>query len=324
MPHSTVLVYYLLWFDEAEITIKIKRRGVLSVVVQATIFHIIIMSSTADGNLRSAAALNTKLVESAQHLAHLREAGVIGLSRPVTIRGTLAPQNVVLEPNQKLVHFQRHAQGFHNLMGDLYRDLGKSFDSTGKDTTGSPYVLPEVMDPPLTAVGRDQCKAARSVARQKKPQVVVCSPMYRCLQTALLTFDHLLEPAAAVPFVAVEEARETFGAHTCDARRPLSEIVKEYGHVIDFSAMTMEEDEWSYLPSGDLRPRETVQAEVERIYKMLLWLRSRPEAEIALVSHSSYLFTMLNAVIDLGDQEDAALWFDTCEIRSMLITFVDP
>ncbi|KAL1520418.1 hypothetical protein AB1Y20_022002 [Prymnesium parvum] len=268
-------------------------------------------------SLMSAAALETKRVESQQHLAHLQEAGVIGMRRPLTIRARLAPPDGVLRPNEKLVHFQRHAQGFHNLMGDLFREFGKVFDSTGVDTTGSPYILPELLDPPLTAIGRQQCQAAQQTAKQKRAQVVLCSPMYRCLQTALLTFDHLLD---AVPFVAVEETREMFGAHTSDARRPLSEIEREFGHRVDFSEIRSERDVLSFHEDGTLRPRERVQEEVERIYRFLVYLRSRPEAEIAVVSHSTYLFTMLNAVIEV-DHPDAALWFDTCEIRSMVLTF---
>ncbi|KAL1508607.1 hypothetical protein AB1Y20_004704 [Prymnesium parvum] len=271
----------------------------------------------------SAAALETKRVESEQHLAHLRAAGVIGQKRPITIRASPPTEGAVLKPNQKIVHLQRHAQGFHNLMGDLYRELGKSFDSTGMDTTGSPYVLPELLDPPLTAVGREQCKAARPVAVSKSPQVVICSPMCRCLQTALLTFDHLVDTPSAVPFVAVEDARETFGAHTCDARRAVSEIKKEFGHRVDFSEMTTEEDTLSFDTTGSLRPRETVREEVERVYRLLLYLRARKETELAVVSHSSYLFTMLNAVIDLGDHADSGLWFDTCEIRTLLLTYED-
>ena len=45
--------------------------------------------------------------------------------------------------------------------GDIYRDFGRSVDSTGASLTDSPYVRPELLDPPLTALGRDQVKSLR-------------------------------------------------------------------------------------------------------------------------------------------------------------------
>ena len=56
-----------------------------------------------------------------------------------------------------------------------------------------------------------------------------------------------------------------------------------------------------------------------------IWLQpfvqSRPEQEIAVVSHSAFLFNMLNTVMDCGDDEELKRWFKTSEIRSMRVTF---
>lgn len=34
-------------------------------------------------------------------------------------------------PDVKLVHFIRHGQGYHNLLGEVTRDLGATFSETG-------------------------------------------------------------------------------------------------------------------------------------------------------------------------------------------------
>lgn len=207
----------------------------------------------------SDAATASLLTESAEHLAHLQASGACGRKRAVTIRASPVPAGGVgaLLPCQKLVHLQRHGQGFHNLLGDLYRQFGKKFDSTGGNTEGSPYVLPEVVDPPLTAVGRRQCIAAQPLARSLSPKLVVLSPLCRAVQTALLTFEHLIErqppgvlatllPSlfgqSSVPFIALESARETFGRHTCDQRRSVSEIKTDFSHTVDFSLMEDDAD----------------------------------------------------------------------------------
>ena len=280
------------------------------------------------------AARASLLAESAEHLAHLHASGACGRKRAVTIRASRPPAGGAgaLRPGEKLVHLQRHGQGFHNLLGDLYRQFGKKFDSTGENTKGSPYVLPELLDPPLTAVGRQQYHGAQPLARSLSPKLVIVSPLCRAVQTALLTFDHLLprQPPSllstllpslftprTVPFIAVESARETFGRHTCDQRRSVSEIKAEFGGSVDFSLMD-EETDTLWTPEE----REPVSDEVERIYAFLLFLRSRAEDEIALVSHSSWLFTLLNGVVEVEDSE-MGLWFATCEIRSVVLTWED-
>ena len=69
--------------------------------------------------------------------------------------------------------------------------------------------------------------------------------------------------------------------------------------------------------------RETLLEKSERIYEFLTeYVRQRPEKEIAIVCHSAYLFTLLNAVMDITDEELRS-WFLTSEVRSLQMTFVD-
>ena len=70
----------------------------------------------------------------------LERQGVLGIIRKTRIRGRLA-DGVPMREGEKMLHLIRHGQGFHNLLGDLYRDFGKTVDSTGGDKSGNPYVL---------------------------------------------------------------------------------------------------------------------------------------------------------------------------------------
>ena len=85
-------------------------------------------------------------------------------------------------------------------------------DSSATHNFGNPYQRPEVRDPPLTELGRQQARALRERAQQLNPEVVVVSPMCRATQTALLGFSHLLPHRAtenkSVPFIAHEGLRE--------------------------------------------------------------------------------------------------------------------
>eukprot|EP00965_Chrysotila_dentata_P183453 6058202-Pleurochrysis_carterae.AAC.2 len=186
-----------------------------------------------------------QLAEGQQMMAHLQEAGVIGIRRSVRVRARHVPSSLTapsLEPGEKLVHFQRHGQGYHNLLGEIYRGLNLHFDSTGEDPTNSPYVLSELVDPPLTQKGRDQCVAARAAAELVSPQKIIVSPLCRAVQTAILTFDKSISDSR-VSVIAHEDIRESFGRHTCDKRRTVSESKREFRDV-DFSLIATDEDTW--------------------------------------------------------------------------------
>ena len=100
-------------------------------------------------------------------------------------------------------------------MADIYREHG---------IEGKPYARSELLDPPLTSVGREQAAALCAEARTLSPTLVVVSPLARATKTALLAFDHLV---GRVPFVAHELCREISGVNSCDARRSASEAKKE-------------------------------------------------------------------------------------------------
>eukprot|EP01047_Picozoa_sp_COSAG01_P079269 COSAG01_NODE_14968_length_1390_cov_2.336174_2_plen_221_part_00 len=172
--------------------------------------------------LHDAAALASAQREGADHLAHLQALGVMGTERPVKITCSSLDADVPAGAETKVVHLIRHGQGFHNLLADIYRTHGVSFDSSGMDTTeNNPYRRPELVDPPLTAIGRRQASALAPRTRSLAPELVVVSPMVRATQTALRALPHLaarLGQPGAVPFVAHGDAREPGGVHTCDKR----------------------------------------------------------------------------------------------------------
>ena len=247
----------------------------------------------------------------------LQVAGALGMQRPVTIRAQRIDSCSLetLCENSKILHFQRHGQGYHNLLGDVWREQNLPVNMDSSDATQNPFVRPEILDAPLTETGRQQCINQRGVASVLNPQLVVVSPLQRAIQTALLSFAHAKETC---PWVAHEGCREELGLLVCNKRRPLSEIQQDFSH-IDFSAIQSEPDDLFH----DTR-RETLLEQLQRAYEFLSeYIRNRPESEIAIVGHSAWLFTALNAVVDCGDDDSLTSWFLTSEIRSMRVTFSD-
>lgn len=213
----------------------------------------------------------------------------------------------------KLIHFQRHGQGFHNVICEMWRELGKPVDLSSQDPTLNPMKRLEVKDSPLTEVGRLQCLARYEHASLLNPQIVIVSPLLRTLQTAELSWSAHRD---RVPWIAHEGCREDLGVLVCNQRQKTSQIQIVYPDV-DFSPLPHEEDTL-FMPDR----HETSLEKADRVYDFLLYLRSLPQREIAVVTHSAWLFHMCNAVMEIPD-DNLSSWFLTSEIRTMRVTFVD-
>jgi broad specificity phosphatase PhoE len=256
--------------------------------------------------------------ESAQHLEALGGLSEFMRSKPLLVKAFAmddpnAPS--VQEPSTivKVVHFVRHGQGFHNLMADMFRARGVEWEQY-THTKENPYVLPELVDAPLTEKGRQQAYALQPTVQslQPQPELVVFSPQCRALQTGVMVFAHL---CGKVPLLAHEMVREENGVHVCDMRRPTLKQAQEFP-MVNFELLESEED------AIFQKDRRETKLEVgSRIYKFFEWLSERPECHVAVVSHSGWLFTLLNACCECGDDASLKSWFQTGEMRSVKLVF---
>jgi len=216
----------------------------------------------------------------------------------------------------KTIHFQRHGQGYHNLLGEILRDAGVKLDIDSKDPKINPWIRKEIVDSPLTELGKEQCHDRRPEAALLNPQLVVVSPLLRAIQTAKITFgDH---DRSDIPWVAHEGCREELGVLVCNQRRPLSQIQADYPELQFHGDISEEDTLW------DPHQRENGTSKSDRIYNFLVdFVAQRPEQELAVVGHSAWLFHMCNAVVDCGEDTDLTSWFLTSEVRSMRISFTN-
>jgi broad specificity phosphatase PhoE len=214
----------------------------------------------------------------------------------------------------KIIHFQRHGQGYHNLLGEILRDAGVKLDIDSRDPKINPWIRPEIVDSPLTELGKGQCHDRRPEAALLNPQLVVVSPLLRAIQTAKISFgDH---DRSEIPWVAHEGCREELGVLVCNQRRPLSQIQADYPELQFHGDISEEDTLW------DPQQRESGTSKSDRIYQFLVdFVAQRPEQELAVVGHSAWLFHMCNAIVDCGEDTDLTSWFLTSEIRSMRLSF---
>ncbi|XP_073270504.1 phosphoglycerate mutase-like protein 1 isoform X1 [Primulina huaijiensis] len=232
----------------------------------------------------------------------------------------------------KTIHLVRHAQGIHNVEGDKNYKV---------------YMSPEYFDAHLTQLGWRQLsyqvdnlrKHVHASGLIKKIDLVVTSPLLRTIQTAVGVFggdgysDRMdivplmvanagnsdrdaISSLDCPPIVAAELCREHLGVHPCDKRRSVSEYQYLFP-AVDFSLMESDED---ILWKADVR--ETKEEVAARGMTFMKWLFTRKEKEIAVVSHSGFLFHTLTA---FGNEchplvkKEISSHFANCELRSMTI-----
>ncbi|KAI3758420.1 hypothetical protein L6452_05981 [Arctium lappa] len=228
----------------------------------------------------------------------------------------------------KTIHLVRHAQGIHNVAGE-------------KDH--SAYLSEKLFDAHLTTLGWQQVdnlrKHVHASGLSKSVELVVVSPLLRTMQTAVGAFGgegsadgndvpplmaentgNSNRPAISSlncpPFIAMELCREHLGVHPCDRRRSISEYRPMFP-AIDFSLI---ENDGDVLWTADTREKN--EAVAARGVKFMKWLLTREEKEIAVVTHSGFLFHTLGAY---GDdchptlKKEMSKHFNNCELRSVVI-----
>lgn len=170
----------------------------------------------------------------------------------------------------KRVHFIRHAQSQHNARAALVADE-------------MPVRLdPAMRDAGLTDIGHAQARAiAPGITRLTGIEVVVVTPLTRAIQTMRQAFGH--HPA---PRVVLDLHREHQWSY-CDIGQPPSALAAAFPDL----AFDHLPDPWWHVDTEHPGPFaiETEAMLDTRIAAFRDWLADRPEREIAVVGHGTFL-----------------------------------
>lgn len=213
-------------------------------------------------------------------MASLHSTTAAGSSKTATTTTTSTASRV------QTVIFVRHGVAQHNFHG---ADLSS----------------PSLFDPPLVQEGKvgalssgQKIKLWLLQTYQLTVELVICSPLTRCLQTAVLAFlpgeyDSTIHGTTTtrskcVPFLCMEEVREAYGKHYPDKRRPKSFLQNHWPMVRFESEMTEQDELWSE------HHRESYKNILARIDQFLEKLCHRPEQCIVVVSHGVWIEALLH------------------------------
>jgi broad specificity phosphatase PhoE len=240
----------------------------------------------------------------------------------------------------KIIHFIRHAEGTHNVDKN-YRcitNLDARLTERGKEQS---YALANRIRARAAATSsaaasdhnssdNDDCddKSRCPLADlYHNADLVVTSPLTRCVQTALLSLEPILTGARRKnppPRVVAHEAiRETVNFN-CDRRRMVHEIVQDFAMpectqqededaakedassfpTIDFTSQitTPHDDLWEYYETWlGTHEEYTEHRESAQIYKVanrarcfFAWLATREEQHVVVCTHQAFLRALWN------------------------------
>ncbi|KAF9687411.1 hypothetical protein SADUNF_Sadunf02G0090700 [Salix dunnii] len=203
----------------------------------------------------------------------------------------------------KTIHLVRHAQGIHNVEGE------KDYNA---------YMSEELFDAHLTPLGWRQVDNLRKHVYEsgvnKKIELVIVSPLLRTMQTAVGVFggERYMDGINAPPLMVENAGKSNRPAISSLHSPPFIAVELCREHLI-------ESDE-DVLWRADIREEDDEVA--ARGQKFLNWLWTRKEKEIAVVSHSGFLYHTLSA---FGNdcypsvKSEICSHFANCELRSVVL-----
>jgi len=187
----------------------------------------------------------------------------------------------------KILHLVRHGHSLHN---ELFHKIGVQAFRTAA-----------TIDSPLTQEGHLQSiELGQSWEMKKEIELVLVSPLTRTLETCMNIFGD-----TEIPIISHEFLREyPIGEDTCNKRSSLTLLKNRFPNIefqLDVDQDTLWKEDY----------RENMIELEQRLEKMITYLQSRPEKNIAIVGHSSFFGQFKDNHIgyqENGDEELKHCW----------------
>jgi broad specificity phosphatase PhoE len=215
----------------------------------------------------------------------------------------------------KTVHLIRHGEGFHNIgISKLDSNLtGKGWAQAhglGDHIKSCVDGIELVISSPLTRA----LETAAGAFGMGQGQNILMEKEHGIMNTQ--TAHDTLFCIPGTRYIVHELCRERLGPSNCDARREKSLLQQRFPG-FDFSLITSEKD--AMWIEGDVESESSV---AERGIEFLRYVMSQPEKNIAVITHSAFLWftlAMFGGDCSRGVRDKMQKWFENGEMRSMVL-----
>ncbi|KAI0384837.1 histidine phosphatase superfamily [Hypomontagnella monticulosa] len=187
------------------------------------------------------------------------------------------------------IHIIRHAQGPHNV---------------------PPYH--DIRDPYLTTLGLQQCMEVQRTYPEIIPCVdlLVSSPMKRCIETALLCFEPSISQKQGKHAIYLRDQLQEVGSKLFNTGSPWNELQSEFGAII--SNRYLPNNNWFLDTNGQsLNEGEVVARADKARYDLFAWARHfakrKKNSNMVVVSHADIIAYIVDDYVD---------FFENTEMRS--------
>jgi broad specificity phosphatase PhoE len=175
-----------------------------------------------------------------------------------------------------------------NMQIYAYRHAQSTFNAMRKTRYKSPWLWlfkePEILNPPLTELGRSQAALARDRDRDKLKEVdlVICSPLLRAVETMQIMTAGLEKPVVMTPLVREIQLYQS------DIGEPYSTLKAKYP---DYDLKHFDDDIWwnhsdKDIYRGELEP---IQDCIKRLSMLSMYLDECGAAKVAMFTHANFL-----------------------------------
>ena len=154
-------------------------------------------------------------------------------------------------------------------------------------------------DARITAAGREQALKVQKKLQNINFDLMLCSPLTRTLETFALIFPNPINNTIILPFV-----REHLD-HSCDVGRQPAILKKEFPN-LNFDKV--KKFWWNNNIPTDEKSinKESIDDLDCRVKKFKIWINSRSEKKIALVSHGTYISRIIDSFLNNCEFE---IWY---------------
>ncbi|KAJ3127255.1 hypothetical protein HK100_009850 [Physocladia obscura] len=229
-----------------------------------------------------------------------------------------------LASRTKTIHFVRHAEGTHNAANHAHGDDTPTLHSTPGAWTyedarltdagiaqclGLRASLAVAVSPQLVVVspfsralqtahllfanGGAPTAASTHSATQPASDSAAPSNIFDNINSSNSNNNYSVASLNnAPPFIVHHLCAERSGRYTCDKRRNKNDIITDFQPIFDATLDRIDFDSFGFPDDADIvwsPERESSESVSNRAIKMMEWLATRPESDIAVVTHSSWL-----------------------------------